>query len=226
MIELWIVGAGGHSRVLIDTARSSGAFTVKGLLDDNPAIRGSTVCGVPVYGPISPQTVEELGIRYAVLGIGDNRSRRALDECLGPYLTWATVVHEHACISPYADLGEGTVVFAGSVVQSGSRIGRHVIINTLSTIDHDTRVHDYAHVASARLGGRSIVRSGALIGIGATLLPGITVGEWAVLGSGAAANKDVPPGAIAVGVPAVVRSVTPVPDLPRETIVLPGSLST
>jgi acetyltransferase-like isoleucine patch superfamily enzyme/dTDP-4-dehydrorhamnose 3,5-epimerase-like enzyme len=71
--------------------------------------------------------------------------------------------------------------------------------------------------------GRTVVRRGASIGANATLLPGITVGERAMVGAGAVVTKDVPPGAIVVGNPARVvgwvdeREVPlPAPEAPAD----------
>jgi len=50
----------------------------------------------------------------------------------------------------------------------------------------------------------TVVKKGASIGSGATLLCGITIGERAVVGAGAVVTKDVPPGMIVVGNPAKV----------------------
>jgi acetyltransferase-like isoleucine patch superfamily enzyme len=47
-----------------------------------------------------------------------------------------------------------------------------------------------------------IIKRGAKIGANATLLPGITVGENAVVGAGAVVTNDVPPGAVVIGNPA------------------------
>lgn len=46
---------------------------------------------------------------------------------------------------------------------------------------------------------------GASIGGGATILPGVTIGEKAIIGAGATVTKDVPPGSIVTGTAAVVR---------------------
>ena len=47
-----------------------------------------------------------------------------------------------------------------------------------------------------------MVKRGASIGSNATIVAGITIGEFALIGAGAVVTKDVPPYAIAVGVPA------------------------
>ncbi|MEZ5199001.1 MAG: acyltransferase [Bacteroidales bacterium] len=52
--------------------------------------------------------------------------------------------------------------------------------------------------------GRVIIKDGAHIGIGAILMPGVTIGEGAVIGAGAVVTKDIPPYTVATGVPAKV----------------------
>lgn len=52
----------------------------------------------------------------------------------------------------------------------------------------------------------TFVRDGAAIGSGAVILPGITIGERALIGAGAVVTKDVAPGATVAGVPARLRA--------------------
>jgi len=52
--------------------------------------------------------------------------------------------------------------------------------------------------------GKVIIKDGAHIGIGAIIMPGVTIGEGAIVGANAVVNKDVPPYSLAVGVPAKV----------------------
>jgi len=52
-----------------------------------------------------------------------------------------------------------------------------------------------------------VIKKGAWIGINATILPGVTVGENSVVSAGAVVNKDVPPNCIVAGNPAVVIRV-------------------
>ena len=49
-----------------------------------------------------------------------------------------------------------------------------------------------------------IIRKGAWIGAGATILPGVTIGMYAIVGAGAIVTKDVPDYAVVVGIPAKV----------------------
>jgi acetyltransferase-like isoleucine patch superfamily enzyme len=57
-----------------------------------------------------------------------------------------------------------------------------------------------------------VIRRGAKVGANATLLPGVVVGENALVGAGAVVVRDVPPGAVVVGNPArVIRDVADLP---------------
>jgi maltose O-acetyltransferase len=56
--------------------------------------------------------------------------------------------------------------------------------------------------------GKIRVENGAWIGGSATIMPGVTIGECAVVGANALVNKDIPPYSVAVGVPArVIRKI-------------------
>lgn len=52
--------------------------------------------------------------------------------------------------------------------------------------------------------GKVIIKDGAHIGIGAIVMPGVTIGEGAIIGAGAVVTKDIPAYSLALGVPAKV----------------------
>jgi acetyltransferase-like isoleucine patch superfamily enzyme len=95
---------------------------------------------------------------------------------------------------------------AGVVVNTGSRIGRFVIVNTGATVDHDNLIEDGVHISpGCHLAGNVICRADAFIGTGASIIPRIEIGARAVIGAGAAVISDVPSDVLAVGCPAVVK---------------------
>lgn len=201
----WVViGAGGHAAVVISTIQAMGG-TVRAIFDDDPRRHGSKVLDVTVLGPVAScraGTGEK-----AVLGVGDNRVRRDLAARLR--LPWSVVIHPSAVIHPSVTIGEGSVVFAGAVLQPRTSIGRHVIVNTAASVDHDGLLENFAHVApGAHLSGHVTLREGALMGVGSAAIPGAVVGAWAVVGAGGAVIGEIPAGTVAVGVPARPKSGT------------------
>ena len=197
--RLCILGAGGHAKVIIETARAAG-YEVEGVFDDELGKRGQMVMGARVLGSLSD--AESCDCRNAIIGIGDNKTRAEIAARL-PGMAWATLIHPSAIIASDVTIGVGTVVFAGTVVQPGTRLGRHVIVNTGATIDHDCYLEDFVHVApGCHLAGDVRLEEGVLMGISSAAIPGTRVGAWSVVGAGAVVVDDVKPGSVVVGVPA------------------------
>ncbi len=196
--RLVVLGAGGHAKVAIATARLAG-FAVQAVLDDDPSLTGSSVLGVPVTGPIDRSGVPDGAM--CVLAIGANAPRKEVADRMA--CRWASIVHPQAVVDPSAEIGDGAVVFAGVVVQPEAVIGAHAILNTGCSVDHDCRVGSFAHLApGVRLAGGCSVAQGAFLGIGAVMIPGTEVGAWSTVGAGAAVVGNIADGVIAVGVPA------------------------
>jgi UDP-perosamine 4-acetyltransferase len=95
------------------------------------------------------------------------------------------------------------VVFAGAIIQPDAVLGRHAIINTSASIDHDCAIGDFVHLApGTRLAGNVAIDEGAFLGIGAVAIPGVRVGAWTTVGAGAAIVDTLAAGIVAAGVPA------------------------
>lgn len=193
-----VVGAGGHGKVVIATLQAAG-FEVVGVFDD--AFDGGErhILGAPVLGRATDLA---RGVP-AVLAVGDNRARAALAARLEA--TWVSAVHPRAWVHPSVRLGHGTVVFAGAVIQPEASLGRHSIVNTCASIDHDCQLGDFVHIApGCHLSGGVRCGEGALLGVGSCARPGASVGAWTAVGAGAAVVGELPDEVVAVGVPARV----------------------
>lgn len=207
-MRVLIIGAGGHAQVIADVLLREQEQGVPiqpvGYLDDNPALVGQSSLSLPVLGSIACLPV--IDHDAVVVAIGDNRTRARIFRSLraqGEQVV--SVIHPAAVLTPDVRLGEGVMICAGAVVNTGTVIGDNVILNTGCTVDHHSRVEAHAHVApGVHLGGNVHVSEGAFVGIGTAVIPGRSIGEWAVIGAGSSVIKDIPPFTTAVGVPAQV----------------------
>ncbi len=198
--QVVVIGAGGHGRVVARAADACG-IEVIGFYDDDAAKWGTRIDDVPVLGSIE-EAAASAG-RPAVMGIGDNATRKSASESLD--LDWISVIHPFTSVDSYATLGRGTVLLPGSIVHRGTIIGDHVILNTKASVDHDCRVGDYVHIAVAHMAGGSSADEGSFLALGSVLLPGVNLGAWSILGAGAVAIDDIPANSVAVGIPARVH---------------------
>ncbi len=182
-----LLGAGGHARVIAETAAQCG-IDVEGFIDRDE-------CDRDVEGVKIPSKVET----PLFLAIGDNDRRRRMAGNLKA--EYPVLVSPAAYISPTAVIGEGSVVMAAAAVQSGAIVGEHSIINTGAVVEHDCRLSSFVHISpNATLCGGVAVGEGSWVGAGATVLPGVRIGEWSVIGAGATVVHDVPSGMTVKGV--------------------------
>lgn len=197
--EVYVIGAGGHAKVVIATLREGG-YTIKAALDDDSRKWGSQILDVPILGPVN--LIRNVSAPRAVIAIGENRRRKALAETYAQ-IEWLPVVHPTAYVHPTVRLAQGTVVFARAVIQPGTTIGSHCIINTAASVDHDCRLEDFVHIApGVNLAGAVVLEQGVFVGIGSAILPGVKVGRWTVVGAGGVVDENLDEQLVAVGVPA------------------------
>ena len=212
MIQVVIVGAGGHGKVVLDILRGAGRYEPVGFVDADTRLAGTKVGGLAVLGPtnVLPK-LHQQRVRHAIIAIGDNRTRyryAALLESEG--FTLASAIHPTAFVSPTATLGKNVVVGPNASVITEARVGDCAIVNTGAIVEHECEVGEAVHVApGAVLAGRVRVGAFAFIGIGAQVIQCMAVGEGATVGAGAVVIIDVPVGATAVGVPAKIIKVGP-----------------
>lgn len=219
-----VVGAGGHGKVVADILKLTlKQGSILGFIDDNETARGSTVAGLPVLGGISEllELSRANPAIVAVIAIGDNAVRQKKAEEMGELgIGFTKAIHPGAVVAPGVTIGEGTVIMAGAVINTDTVIGRHVIINTSSSVDHDCVIKDFVHISpGSHLGGGVLVGEGAQVGIGAVALPYRRVGEGALVGAGAVVVKDIPPGVVAKGIPAVAAGSRPPAGLKQKNTV-------
>jgi UDP-2-acetamido-3-amino-2,3-dideoxy-glucuronate N-acetyltransferase len=98
-------------------------------------------------------------------------------------------------------MGDRVTVKSGVQVWDGSVIGDDVFIGPNATFSND--LYPRSKQYPEKFHGVTI-HNGASIGANATLLPGVTIGEKAMVGAGAVVTKDVPSRAVVVGNPAKI----------------------
>jgi sugar O-acyltransferase (sialic acid O-acetyltransferase NeuD family) len=213
--RLVIVGAGGHGMVVRDIVERAGTHEVVGYLDSGKRA-GSSQAGLSVLGAVEEVAAlaERHGFTHCLVAVGHNSVRRACVERITaacPSLIFPALVHPSVVVAPDVEIGAGTVVMAGGVLNPGVKIGRHCILNTGSLVDHETLLEDFASLApGVVLGGNVSVGAGTAVCLGAKVVHGIRLGAEMVVGAGALVLGDLPDGCVAYGSPArIIRPRVP-----------------
>ncbi len=176
MKKLYIVGAGGFGRELLQWVKDINAVTptweIVGFLDENLNALDGVACDYPVVGKISTYVPTENEV--LALAIGDPHTKEKLvNDLESRGATFTSVIHPTATLTAFSEYGEGLIMFPWSKLSVNSSVGKHVTIMS-SGVGHDVRVGDYCTICSA-----------------VTLIRNVVIGNHCYIASNVAINADV-----------------------------------
>lgn len=202
-----IVGASGHSKVIIDIFEKEGKYEIIGLLDVTSKI-GEEILGYKVFD--NEINLPSILLKYPnckiFVAIGDNWIRKKIVYKIVniiPDIDFATTIHPSAQVGKNVKIGKGVAIMAGAIINSDTNIGDFAIINTKASIDHDGIMSNFSSLApNATTGGNVSIGEFSAISIGATIKQGVSIGSHSVIGAGALLMKNCGDNLIMYGVPA------------------------
>lgn len=206
MKNLLIWGAGDQGTVTLDCALAMNVYNKIDFLE----IRGQDcreITGHTIYRE-QETALDKLLPAYdeVIVATGNNTLREQKFLLLASMdITIASIIHPTAVISPTAAISEGCTVLAYTVVNTNASVGRGCIINTGAVIEHDCVIGDFNNISpNTAIAGHTKTGRKCFLGIGSTVINGVTVGENVVIGAGAVVIRDVPGDVTVAGVPAKI----------------------
>lgn len=205
--DLVIIGAGDFGRevaaLVSNINESEQQWNLRGFVDDG--LKGKTFEGIPIIGNV--ESLYNMKPKpFVVIAIASTRVKKSIAEELKQNnIPLAVLVHPSVIISDHVDLGEGSIISAGTIFAINTKVGEHCILNLGCRVGHDTVIGTYSScMPGTNLAGKVIVGEGCYFGLNACVINGLEIGEWSTIGAGASVIKNIPPNSLAVGVPAKV----------------------
>lgn len=210
MKKVLIIGAGGHSKVIVDILQQNMEYEIIGLVDQSGK---SGFWGIPVVGNDSDlaRLRNEMHVNYAFVALGNGQLReKVTQKAMAAGYELINIISRDAIISSHARIGRGTVIMPGAVVNADVVIGESCIINTNASVDHECRIGDYSHVApGCALSGKTKIGRQCMLGTGCRVIDEIYIGDNTIIGAGAVVKDSIVGNCTVVGVPAkVIKSST------------------
>jgi sugar O-acyltransferase (sialic acid O-acetyltransferase NeuD family) len=206
--DLYIIGAGGFGREvawLVERINEKQAtWNLKGFIDDNQEIWGTKEDGYLVYGGCN--YLKSLNNIYAVCAVGSARIRKKIIKKFSDsQVKFATVIDPSVILSDKVEIGEGTIICAGTIITVDVKIGKHVIINLDCTIGHDDLIHDFVTIyPSVNVSGMVDIGERSELGTGTQIIQGKTIATNTIIGAGAVVINDCVESGTYVGSPAKI----------------------
>ena len=206
-MKIIIIGAGGHSKVIVDVIQNEQKYEIAGFID-NSLPMGHKVLDYKVLG--KEDEINTLFYKHEIFGgiiaIGDNFIRSNVEKKIKQLCNefkFINCVHPNSNIAFDVVMGEGNVVMAGATINTSSEISNHCIFNTNCSIDHDNKIANFVSIApNAVTGGNVQVGEFSAIGIGATVNHNVSIGYNCIIGASSLVNKDTKSNSVYYGMPA------------------------
>ena len=198
--RILIIGGGNGAVQIIDALARQPQQRAVAILDDNAALHGKQVAGVPILGAIDLARAADMHAAgqfdAAVISISTSIPARAriFAQWKDRGIPFANVIHPSCVVGINVTWGEGNVVMALCHFGACATIGDNNFLSAFCSIEHHCTLGSHCSFGPAVVTS-SRVRIGDRVrfGTGIHIEPGIQIGEDSVIASGLAITQHIPP---------------------------------
>lgn len=192
MIEKAIIGAGGFGR---EIQAAMNIPDVKFFVDDEYEDLDNNIFGLSKLNPK----------KYSVVvAIADPIARQNIINSLPPETQYFTFIDPSAQIHGNdVQIGEGSIICAGTIITTNVKIGKHSHLNLLTTIGHDTQIGDYFTTApGTKISGNCTIKDRVYFGTSSSVRQKVDICSDVTIGMNAGVVKDITESGVYIGTPA------------------------
>jgi sugar O-acyltransferase (sialic acid O-acetyltransferase NeuD family) len=202
--KICILGTGGFGRevlcLLIDVIASTNLKIeeIACFMESDENFKENKIMGVDVI-PLSSFEPEKYNV---VVAIGTPSTRKIVVEKLPAETTYTTIIHPSAIISADVEIGEGSIICAGTILTCNIKIGKHSHLNLHTTIGHDCIMGDFFTTApAANISGNCYFEDSVYFGTSSAVRQGVKICDNVTIGMGGIVVKDITEEGVYIGNP-------------------------
>ncbi len=197
--KVFILGAGGHTRSLINLLEYN-HYKIEGIYDDNFEVRSKeTINTYKVLGKLKELSKDGI----VVLSFGELKKRKQLFLQLESQILKDNLVHPKAHIENYFNSGPSNQIFANVVINSNTTLGANNIINTGAIIEHEVTIGNHNHISvGSILCGRVTIGNDCFIGAGTTIIDKLSITDEVIIGANSVVIRNIDEPGTYIGNPA------------------------
>tara|TARA_Y100000996_G_C22457185_1_gene616443 strand:- start:221 stop:889 length:669 start_codon:yes stop_codon:yes gene_type:complete len=209
MTKLVIFGSGSHAKVVLSEILKLKKFKFIGFIDDYKK-KGEFITNFNKknyynLGCIKDVIKKNNNFR-GIVGVGLNFIRKKIVTDINKInknFKFQKIISKDAIINANVNIDDGSLIMSGTVINCGTIIGKHCLLNTSSSIDHDNFFGDYSGTGPGTItGGHVEVGELSYIGLGSIIKHEIKIAENTVIGFGSLIAKNCKKNSIYWGSPA------------------------
>jgi len=197
--RLLIIGGGNGAVQIIDALSRIPQQAAVAIMDDNAAIHGKTVAGVPVIGAIDAARAAGMlargEVHAAVISVSTSIPFRAriFAEWKAAGIPFANVIHPSAVVGMNVAMGEGNIVMAFCHFGACATVGDNNFLSAYCSIEHHCVLGSHCSFGPGVVtSSRVHIGDRARFGTGIFIEPGVTIGAESVIASGLAIWQNIP----------------------------------
>lgn len=195
--QIVLLGGGGHCRSCIDVIELGGEYAIAGIIE-TAAKRNQhqELLGYSIIG--TDADLSAIARKYSCLiTVGQIKNvdprRRLFEQLQDLEASMPVIISPLAHVSGHAEIGPGSIIMHGAIINAGARIGKNCIINSQALIEHDAVIADHCHISTgAIVNGGTIVGTESFLGSRSVTYEYIEIGAQSLIGGGTIVRKSIP----------------------------------
>ena len=207
MRDIVIIGSGGVGKevawIIEQINEVEPTYKIVGFIDDDKTKLNTEIIGYKVIGDLN--YLKEINYQgNVIIAIANYEVKKSIVEKLKELkVQFPIIIHPNLKIHKSAKIGEGSILYGGSIISPDVKIGKHVIVSPRCGIGHDSIIQDYVSLLwNVSISGNDFIEEGVLFGSGSTIIQGKRVEKGSVIGAGAVVVKDIDETGVYKGIPA------------------------